>query len=124
MHSVTNHPAGSPATLFLRTGEPGSGDQIHCEVLRITPGTISLEVEAPGASGDDAALFWANRDTEVLLPLPRPHAPVRTRVRLDAMSITYLETGAIYRFELTFMELTEDEEEAIRDSHPRLVAGF
>lgn len=110
-----------PAELYLRDGTNTRAVARECEVIRIDPNGMRLV--APLADTEDLSrLFHLNRQTEVILPLPRPHSPVRTKVRITAVHGFYTIEPPMVRFDLEFIELSAREEEALRDSNPNLLA--
>jgi hypothetical protein len=95
---------------------------LESEVIRISPSGIRLAVKEPIDTKLDA-FFQINRTIDVVLPLPKPHPPAVTRGRLVGVAQNYTDDLPPFILDLEFLELTEKEEQALRESNPGLLVS-
>jgi len=110
-----------PAVVMLRLRGEEEKVSCYCRVTRISPGGVRLETTAVNSQIFEG-VFGRNREVEVFLPLPRPLPPVETRARLVGLQVSYAEEAIPVIFDLEFVGLSADEEEALRDSNPGLLS--
>src|SRR5690606_17941254 len=109
-----------PAEVFLQLIPGGPTERLDCEVVRITPDGLRLALgRMPTVTLPD--LHARNPQVEVILRMPAPMHQVRTRGAITGATINYDRESPPFYLDVEFPDLTEAEEQALRDSHPELV---
>ena len=111
-----------PGLLYLRSSPGGRPAPYTAYVMRISPVGIRVAVHSLIAATLQEIFLW-NREVDLELRLPAPLAPVITRARLVGVATNYNVHMPPMIFDLDFLQITEDEERALRDTHPQLVVA-
>ena len=113
-------PPSDQARIAITTGQTGE-IWIPTRILRISPCELRLAID-PAAVAAVSALQLSQR-LDVQLPLPPPHPPTVTRTRLVGITQNYDEGVPPVVLDVEFMDLSDEEAQALRESHPGLLVS-
>lgn len=113
-------PPSDRAHVAIPTGETGQ-IWIATRILRISPNEMRLALDP--ASVPAASSLQLSQRLDVQLPLPAPHPPTVTRTRLVGIAQNYDEGLPPVVLDVEFMDLTDEEAQALRESHPGLLVS-
>ncbi len=110
------------AWVLLRINESLPPSKFKAEVTRITPFGIRLELEdLPEAEMKD--LFYLNPEITIELEMPKPARTVQSVAIIEGLTECYGETTHKLLIDADFPELSQEEEELLKDSNPMLVVN-
>jgi len=118
--SAAQRVSSQRAIVSLAHDDATPAGDYHAAVTRISPSGIRIALEVAPQT-DMRTLYRCNPRVDLLLDLPRPLKPVQTQGRISGVAINHGVDEPPMVIDLEFLELTAEEEKALRDSNPALV---
>jgi hypothetical protein len=94
----------------------------EAEVIRLSPDEMRLAF-AQSLRPADLPMVRLHASVDIELPLPRPRKPVVTHGRIVGICHDYDPQRPPLTIDIAFRELTAEEEIALRESNPGILAG-